>query len=355
MATTRPRATSESIKNPHSVSLKVLRLSRPSLAYQHPLPALGPLHNDPSPIPISPLAALANPKGDPSDKFILTPLLNLPSAFVSAHVGETFSCTLSANNELPPSTPSSSSPSNALEPQQQRNVTVTGVRITAEMQTPSNTVGFPLPLSSPPDLPSADDDWSPAPGESLQKILSLDLKEEGNHVLAVTVTYTETVRGGDGSGGGEAASGGKVRTFRKLYQFVARQLLAVRTKAGRVEGVGEGKWVMEAQIENLGEGVVCLESVEITPKSPFSSTSLNWDAQPDEAEQIHPPILNSRDVFQVSFLLERGDDIAEDDEEALKSPAGDTRIVLGKLHLYWRTSLGDKGTLSTGWLHGRLK
>jgi hypothetical protein len=30
------------------------------------------------------------------------------------------------------------------------------------------------------------------PGQSLQKIVSFELKEEGSHVLAVTVTYSET-------------------------------------------------------------------------------------------------------------------------------------------------------------------
>jgi hypothetical protein len=80
------------------------------------------------------------------------------------------------------------------------------------------------------------------------------LKEEGNHVLAVTVTYTETALGE-----GKAASG-RVRTFRKLYQFVAQQLLSVRTKAGELtQRSGPPKYLLEAQLENMGEAAVCLE------------------------------------------------------------------------------------------------
>lgn len=164
-------------------------------------------------------------------------MLNLPEAFGSAYVGETFSCTLCANNELHPSDTTKS---------------ISGMRIQGDMQTPSNPTGSPL------DLAGADDDTegavSPAPGESLQRILKFELKEEGNHVLAVTVTYTETALGAG------KASGGRVRTFRKLYQFVAQQLLSVRTKAGELSQKDSmSRYLLEAQLENMGEAAVCLE------------------------------------------------------------------------------------------------
>lgn len=125
------------------------------------------------------------------------------------------------------------------------------------MQTPSNPIGSPL------DLSGADGELngavSPAPGESLQRILRFELKEEGNHVLAVTVTYTQTVLG-EGK-----ASGGRVRTFRKLYQFVAQQLLSVRTKAGELSKKdGMSRYLLEAQLENMGEAAVCLEVCQPT-------------------------------------------------------------------------------------------
>ena len=57
------------------------------------------------------------------------------------------------------------------------------------------------------------------------------------------------------------ASSGRVRTFRKLYQFVAQQLLSVRTKAGELKDSksGLGRFLLEAQLENMGEGAVCFE------------------------------------------------------------------------------------------------
>jgi len=120
------------------------------------------------------------------------------------------------------------------------------------MQTPSIPSGAPLELFSA-DGEGDEGEASPGPGESLQKILRFELKEEGNHVLAVTVTYTETSLAGEGK-----AASGKVRSFRKLYQFVAQQLLSVRTKAGEV-GSNAGKYLLEAQLENMGEGAVSLE------------------------------------------------------------------------------------------------
>ncbi|KAF1976092.1 hypothetical protein BU23DRAFT_597388 [Bimuria novae-zelandiae CBS 107.79] len=317
MAHNRHASTAEGLKTPHSVSLKVLRLSRPSLATQYPLPASASLG-------IAPTASLAYPSPCPASKFILSPVLNLPEAFGSAYVGETFSCTLCANNELAPSSSTRA---------------VSAVRITADMQTPSVPGGTPLELSSPSSSSSDDKDGADiSPGESLQKILRYELKEEGNHVLAVTVTYTETSLAGESG----RPTGGKVRTFRKLYQFVAQQLLSIRTKAGLV---GETSYLLEAQLENMGEGPVCLESVMVRPSEVFKARSLNWDLDRD-VEGGGGPVVGAREVVQVAFLLEEG-------EGEGKEEVGGDRRALGQLAIEWRTALGDRGKLDTGWLTAR--
>jgi hypothetical protein len=208
------------------------RLSRPSLQYQYPLPHSEPQHE----LTISRKASLAYPTASPQDSFIVTPVLTLPESFQSAYVGEEFSCTLSANNELLPDDHARS---------------VSGVRVIAEMQTPSNPVGIALDYENTNAL-----EGKFGPGDSIQTIIKLNLSEEGNHVLAVTVTYTETTLAKEGG-----AAGGRVRTFRKLYQFVAQSLVGVRTKAGdlplRKDGLS--RYALEAQLENLGERTVALE------------------------------------------------------------------------------------------------
>ncbi|CAG8206197.1 unnamed protein product [Penicillium nalgiovense] len=237
----RPRALSgaDAPKEPHAVSLKVLRLARPSLSYQHPLPT--------AKTKISTKASLSYPSSDSDDQFILTPLLTLPPSFGSVYVGETFGCTLSANNEIN---------------DDDNDRLLTSVRIVAEMQTPSSVAA--LELEPPSDSASTD---GLKIGESLQKIVRFDLKEEGNHILAVSVSYTETKIGSDSQ-----AASGRVRTFRKLYQFVAQPCLSVRTKASElppleVDNKSLGpygktrllRFALEAQLENVGEGAVVVK------------------------------------------------------------------------------------------------
>jgi trafficking protein particle complex subunit 13 len=173
--------------------------------------------------------------------------VTLPPAFGSAYVGETFACSLCANNELS---------------EEETSRVVTSVRILAEMQTPSQVVSLDLvPAEKSGRVVSL------GRGQSYQKIVQFDLKEEGNHILAVSVSYTETMMAEDSQ-----AASGRVRTFRKLYQFIAQPCLSVRTKASEltpleVDNKSLGpygktrllRFALEAQLENVGDGPVIVE------------------------------------------------------------------------------------------------
>ena len=66
--------------------------------------------------------------------------------------------------------------------------------------------------------------------------------------------------------------------------------------------------------------------------------------------QHNNPILSPRDVIQVAFLLDEQPGM----EEGLDASAtGDNKRVLGQLAIQWRSALGDRGSLSTGWLTAR--
>lgn len=315
MAQQRPQAATGA-SGPHSVSLKVLRLSRPTLAAHSPLPSTRVGNG----LDIIPKASLAYPSADPTSTFPLTPLLTLPPAFGSAYVGETFACTLCANNDLEADDPRS----------------VSAVRVVAELQTPSNQAGILLELASAESSEGEQADELGS-GATCQYSLQHDLKEEGSHVLAVTVTYTETVR--DDAGG---AASGRARTFRKLYQFVAQQLVAVRSKVSdmkrREKDVGR-RWVLEAQLENLGESPVVLERVWLAESEGLKSTGVNAD----EAEGAL--VLKPLNVEQVAFVLEG---LQKSDEVALGK-----RMPLAQLHIEWRNVMGARGSLTTGWLASR--
>ncbi|KAI1612592.1 hypothetical protein EDD36DRAFT_240746 [Exophiala viscosa] len=324
-------------KEPHSVSLKVLRLSRPSLVQQHPLPL--EIEHD-TKIPRTASLAYPSTAAGVDQEFILTNNLGLPPSFGSAHVGETFACALCANNELLPGNSTKS---------------VSGTRILVEMQTPSQSV--PLELHA-----AESESDQTGPGSSLQRIIRFDLKEEGNHVLAVNVTYTETT-----SGDGQATSG-RVRSFRKLYQFLAQPCLSVRTKATELPSTevpdkthgpyGRAtllRYVLEAQLENVSDTAIVLEESRLQAKTPFKATSLNWDAEKEDGVEVRNPLLNARDVTQVAFVVEQEQGVSDGLEELKESMRRDGRAVLGHLAIQWRSSMGERGSLSTGSLLSRRR
>lgn len=294
---------------PHSISLKVLRLSRPSLATQTPLPPTS-FGNG---LDINPQASLAYPSANADSTFPLTPLLTLPAAFGAAYVGETFACTLCANNEL----------------QSDDNRSISGVRIVAELQTPSKDEPIPLELASAEAEADADES-DMEPGTTLQRTVRHDLKVEGQHVLAVTVSYTETLSNGEGG-----ASGGRARTFRKLYQFVAQQLIIVRSKITPMKQRSKDenrKWILEAQLENVGETSVAVERVSANEDEGVGAKAV------DGGETV---VLKPQDVEQVMFVLE---------EDGNGKSGGRTLV---QLSIDWRSAMGEKGSVTTGWLASR--
>ena len=250
-------------------------------------------------------------------------------------MGETFSCTLCANNEL-------------LEGAER---VITGVKIGAEMQTPSSTV--PLELT-----PAEEEHITRVlkPGESWQKNVRFDLLDEGNHVLAVSLSYSETIMSKE-----KSASSGRVRTFRKLYQFAAQPCLSVRTKISEFPNESHGeknvspkpaRFALEAQLENMADGPIMLEQVTFDTKGLFQATSLNWDANAPGGIRNEAPNLIPRDVMQVAFFIEeQSQGVGPLPQRDVK----DGRTVLGQLSIRWRTAMGDSGFLATGWLRTKKR
>ncbi|KAM3459164.1 hypothetical protein NHJ6243_007196 [Beauveria neobassiana] len=353
------------IKEPHSVSVKVLRLSCPSLVPQYPIePPFKPSSTTTaaaaaaSPLP----ASLAyHPSSSNPSPFLLSPILNLPVSFGSAYVGETFSCTLCANNDLDDS--SSSSSSTATTKRQIRDV-----RVEAEMKTPGQAKAQSLELgpalSSQESAAGAATDL--APGGTLQKIVSFDLKEEGNHVLAVTVSYYEA-----------AETSSRTRIFRKLYQFICKPSLIVRTKVGVLEAPAPKKkkkkqqpplrrWVLEAQLENCSDDTMQLDRVVMELEPGLTCRDCNWTAGAGTGSGtgsagVQKPVLQPGEVEQVCFVIETRRGGNEEEEEdvdvvARARAAGgpDARVVFGVLGIGWRGEMGNRGFLSTGKLGTRV-
>ncbi len=310
----------------------------------------------------TPSASLAT--GTNTDPFLLSPVLNLPPSFGSAYVGELFACTLCVNHDVP------------IGVDVEGGVTVPrrairDVRIEAEMKTPSTTGVVKLELTtgggSEQDSLGANaltvtigsGGVDLEVGQTLQKVVRFDLKEEGNHVLAVTVSYYEVTD-----------TSGRTRTFRKLYQFICKSSLIVRTKAGPYAAATmppatgapasskDGtttpfrRWVLEAQLENCGEDAMQLDRVTLQLEPALAYQDCNdWDDSTDSETDISPPgrslsshsrrpVLHPGEVEQVSFLI-------EETEPGLQEQ-GNGRLVFGVLDIGWRGEMGNRGSLSTG-------
>lgn len=288
-------------------------LSRPSLVSQYPLetPLSPPSSTKPGTFPAS-LAYSTDANTNPSP-FLLSPVLNLPVSFGSAYVGETFSCTLSANNDLSPDA----------------GKTIRDVRIEAEMKTPAVVRPQKLELGG-----GEEQRKDLVQGDTLQGVVSFSLKEEGNHVLAVTVSYYEATE-----------TSGRTRTFRKLYQFICKSSLIVRTKMSPLRalepgpGAGEGgakkRWVLEAQLENCSDDVMQLEKVVMDCEEGLQYKDCNWEASGSARPVLHPG-----EVEQVCFV------VYEADGEIRATR--DSRLVFGVLGIGWRGEMGNRGFLSTG-------
>lgn len=274
-------------------------MSHPSLSPAHTLPGEDSLAKASLPYPSA-----------PTDPFPLSPLLALPPAFGAAYVGTVFSCTLCANNEVAPSS----------------STTIRDVHLSAELQVPSGSITLAL------EGPDATEGQDMQPAQTLQKVVRHELHEDGPHVLAVTVTYQET-----------RDDTTNKRTFRKLYQFVAQPALGVRTKVGdlaaRKDAPDTRRFVLEAQLENLTETTVVLDKVALSTAKGLTSKSLNWSEDGDK------PILSPQDVMQVAFTLH------QTQGEELDEKNG--RAVLAQLNVEWKSPMGEKGSLTTGWLGSR--
>ncbi|PHH93198.1 hypothetical protein CDD83_10747 [Cordyceps sp. RAO-2017] len=309
------QASHDALKEPHCVSVKVLRLSRPSLVTQYPIERPLPRGSKRPDLAPASLAYRSSADTNPAP-FLLSPILNLPVSFGSAYVGETFSCTLCANNDVAADS----------------SKKICDVRISAEMKTPGAGAAHELELTPAREPAGTDLDA----GGTLQRVVSFDLKEEGNHVLAVTVSYYEA-----------AETSGRTRTFRKLYQFMCKASLIVRTKVGALEADGGGRrrWVLEAQLENCSEDTVQLEKVVMELDEGFRYADCNWGLGGGGGGDR--PVLHPGEVEQVCFVI--GEEAARQAETA----AADTRLSFGVLGIGWRGQMGNRGFLSTGKLGTR--
>ncbi|KAJ3057266.1 hypothetical protein HK097_009925 [Rhizophlyctis rosea] len=356
----------------HLLSLKVMRLSRPTFVLANPLPyeptsgqlgeeALAAIAADEvtelgTPLPDIPTKNL--PKGDPSlrlGEFGLSNFLALPSSFGNIYLGETFSSYLCINNES--------------------GAAVQEVGIKCELQTASQrftladtlaTLSSPtfsnLPAGTltPPRSPSAPARVSLLPTQSAEFMVHHEIKELGIHILVCSVHYTTPEK--------------ERKFFRKFYKFQVLNPLAVKTKVNTLQ---DGRVFLETQVQNVAGTPMYLERMRYEVNQLFEYDDLNTIIIPNDASvnplapnSISPNVasepslldststtpnstsvfgptsyLNPQDTHQYLYLLR---------PKTPNDPLARTTPTLGKLDMIWRTQLGQSGRLQTSQLSRKV-
>ncbi|TPX58516.1 hypothetical protein PhCBS80983_g03082 [Powellomyces hirtus] len=339
----------------HLLSLKVMRLSRPSFVQTSPLP----FEHDPSlPAHAALLKAAENELTAPSEpanpavadllnlhsptssssatptplnlrEFGLSDLLTLPSSFGNIYLGETFSSYLCVNNE-------------SLAAAQE-------VGIKAELQTGSQRFTLADTLTSTPrgssnshmsDNPAGAPTRVPLlPTQSAEFVIHHEIKELGVHILVCSVHYS--------------TNAGERRFFRKFYKFQVLNPLSVKTK---VNSLTDGQIFLEAQVQNVASEPMFLERMRFEAGDLFQFSDLNTVIPRDGtttpatrvvvgSTQDGSTYLNQQDTRQYLYMLQ---------PKKPHDPVARTTPTLGKLDIMWRTHLGQTGRLQTSQLSRKV-
>ncbi|XP_039310064.1 trafficking protein particle complex subunit 13 isoform X2 [Solenopsis invicta] len=263
-------------KSEHLLALKVMRLTRPTLASPMVVTC------DSTDLPGNTLnnelktdcTALQGMEALAIGQFMV-----LPQSFGNIYLGEIFSSYLCVHNGS--------------------NQVVKNVTVKADLQTSTQVI----PLSS-----NKLNGKELAPDSTVDEVIHHEVKEIGTHI--------------------------------KYFKFQVVKPLDVKTKFYNAES---DEVYLEAQIQNLTAGPICLEKVALESSHLFSVTTLNTN---NEGNSIYGNInlLDTGCSRQYLYCLKPQSSLLKDP----KMMQNATNI--GKLDIVWRSNLGERGRLQTSQL-----
>jgi len=232
------------------------------------------------------------------EELSLGKLLILPQAFGSIYLGETFSSYICIHNDSTEAC---------------RKIT-----LKADLQTSTQRIS----------LVSGQDEQQLSPGETIDHVIQHEVKELGSHILVCDVTYS-------------SQSADKLN-FRKFFKFQVMKPLDVKTKFYNAE---RDEVYLEAQVQNITQGIITLERVSLDPSNVFTVKSLCVEETDENNCGIfsNGTALQPQDSWQYLFCLSPKPGLGSD--KLVKSITS-----IGKLDIVWRTAHGDKGRLQTSQL-----
>ncbi|KAK2579027.1 hypothetical protein KPH14_002821 [Odynerus spinipes] len=280
-------------KNEYLLALKVMRLTRPTLA---------------SPVVVTcdstdlPGNTLNNElKNDCTalqgmESLAVGQFMVLPQSFGNIYLGEIFSSYLCVHNGS--------------------NQVVKNVSVKADLQTSTTVISLSAGNSEVKTL---------APDNTVDEVIHHEVKEIGTHILVCEVSYTPT------------NPVGPVQSFRKYFKFQVVKPLDVKTKFYTAKS---DEVYLEAQIQNLTDGPICLEKVSLESSHLFSVSTLNKN---EKGESIYGKVnlLDCGCSRQYLYCLKPQMSLQKDP----KMMHNATNI--GKLDIVWKSNLGERGRLQT--------
>lgn len=280
----------------HLLALKVMRLTRPTLISPNIVTSENKdipqnLLNDA--LKIDP-TAVADAETLAAGQFML-----LPQSFGNIYLGETFSSYVCVYNCT--------------------KHPIDTVSVKADLQSNSTRITLPMHVNRPPVV-------TLNPNDTLDDVIHHEVKEIGTHILVCEVNYVTPA--------------GLKKNFRKFFKFQVVKPLDVKTKFYNAE---TDEVFLEALIQNITAGPICLEKVELESSDNYTATSLNTLPNGES-------VFNSRNMLQPQnscqflYCVKPVASIASD-PKALKLANS-----IGKLDIVWRSNLGERGRLQTSQL-----
>lgn len=324
----------------HPLSLKVMRVSRPEPASAwQPFYSSSPSFSAHSSASVLSLQGSAPLTGHPKTLRDLThasELLTLPATFGSIQLGETFSSCLCINNGA--------------------SVEIDDVGLKVEIQTASSKLLL---------LELGGRDHQLGVGGSLESIVSHEIKELGQHVLACTVAYRLPPGARAVPGASEEESGDPgLQTFRKFYKFVVVNPLSVKTKvhssrspSALLDLSERDKVFLEIHIQNTGQHPLHFEQLQFESEESWQVEDGNvmrvdeGNGREEEESLLSGSLIliHPQDTRQYVYILSPK---VVSLFPVTYSPG--SVIPLGRLNISWRSSFGEPGRLLTSMLSRRI-
>lgn len=280
----------------HLLALKVMRLIRPTLVSSQILTAEA---KDVPQNTFDKILKSAATTVQDSETLAAGQFMLLPKSFGKIYLGETFSSYVCVHNC--------------------RAHPVSNVSVRADLQ--SNNTRINLPIHADKQGPV-----TLHPDEVLDDVIHHEVKENGTHIMVCEVSYMTPA--------------GLETSFRKFFKFDVSKPLDVKTKFYNAE---TDEVYLEAQIQNITVGPICLEKVELESSENYTVVSLN-NLPSGESVFTQRTMLQPQNSCQFLYCIKPLPAILND-PMALKAANN-----IGKLDIVWRSNLGERGRLQTSQL-----